>query len=106
MVYHECEALMSFANFAHGLFNNTWCGDHKAYQVATMGVPRARIAVLPLRHDEDSQSEEGFVRFCGCVPMMAPALPFCPIAARVCPVPRTLFPFCCGAVTCSSCTVT
>ena len=31
MVYHECEVLMSFANFVLRLFNNTWIGDHEAY---------------------------------------------------------------------------
>ena len=35
--YHECEALMSFTNFILGLFNNTWSGDHKAYQAAAIG---------------------------------------------------------------------
>ena len=33
---HECEARMSFTNFVLGLFNNTWSGDHKAYQAATL----------------------------------------------------------------------
>ena len=35
--YHEGEALMSFTNFVLGLFNNTWSGDHKAYQAAAVG---------------------------------------------------------------------
>ena len=30
--YHECEALMSYTNLLLSLFNNTWSGDHKAYQ--------------------------------------------------------------------------
>ena len=33
----ECEALMSFTNHVLGLFNNTWSGDHKAYQAAAIG---------------------------------------------------------------------
>ena len=35
--YHECEALMSFTNLVLGFFNNTWSGDHKAYQAAAIG---------------------------------------------------------------------
>ena len=35
--YHECEALMSFTNLVLDLFNNTWSGDHKAYQAAAIG---------------------------------------------------------------------
>ena len=35
--YHECEALMSFTNHVLGLFNNTWSGNHKAYQAAPIG---------------------------------------------------------------------
>ena len=32
--YHECETLMSFTNLVVALSNNTWSGDHKAYQAA------------------------------------------------------------------------
>ena len=35
--YYECEALMSFTNLVLGLFNNTFCGDHKVYQAAAIG---------------------------------------------------------------------
>ena len=41
--YHECEALMSFTNHVLGLFNNTWSGDHKAYQAAAIGAKGREI---------------------------------------------------------------
>ena len=40
--YHECEALVSFTNFVLGLFNNTWSGDHKAYQAAAICSAKGR----------------------------------------------------------------
>ena len=34
---------MSFTNHVLGLFNNTWSGDHKAYQAAAIGAKRREI---------------------------------------------------------------